>query len=52
MNPARCNHCAEPIAAPMVTGNIYYYEYPGSVIIGRAGLPSNLGAILLPPRTG
>ncbi|MEP6622406.1 MAG: hypothetical protein ABJE47_23990 [bacterium] len=46
-NPPRCQSCAAPIGGPMVSGDIYYFEYEGSVILGRAGLPSSLADILL-----
>ena len=45
---ARCQHCGAAISAPMATGNIYYLEYSGSVILGRAGLPSRLAELLGP----
>lgn len=45
--PARCGQCRAAIAAPMAAGEIYYLEYPGSVVLGRAGLPSHLESILI-----
>ena len=46
-NPARCTHCGREISKPMIAGEIYYLEYPGSIILGRAGLPSRLADILI-----
>lgn len=43
---ARCGRCRAEIRKPMVTGEIYYLEYPDSVILGRAGLPSKLADVL------
>lgn len=45
-SPARCTTCAAVISEPMISGEIYYLEYPGSVILGRAGLPSTLADLL------
>ena len=44
--PARCTSCRALLRQPMVSGEIYYLEYPGSIILGRAGLPSTLAAYL------
>ena len=44
--PARCMACREPISKPMVAGEIYYLEYPESLVLGRAGSPSHLDDIL------
>jgi hypothetical protein len=41
-NPARCAACGHPLRQPMITGERYYLEYPDSIILGRAGLPSHL----------
>ena len=46
--PARCGACTAPISAPMASGEIYYLEYPGSLMLGRAGIPSHLASILIP----
>jgi hypothetical protein len=40
--PARCTRCRAALRAPMVEGEGYYLEWRGSVILGRAGLPSKL----------
>ena len=40
--PARCVKCGSSLSAPMAADQIYYLEYPGSVILGRAGFPSTL----------
>lgn len=45
--PARCTTCHQPISKPMAAGEIYYLEYPGSLMLGRAGLPSHLDSILI-----
>ena len=45
-SPARCGTCGAPIRAPMIDGEIHYLEYPGSIILGRAGLPRALGDYL------
>jgi hypothetical protein len=44
--PARCRQCRNSLSGAMSAGEIYYYEYPDSVILGRAGLPSTLGEYL------
>ena len=44
--PARCQQCGAVLRAAMADGEIYYLEYPGSVILGRAGLPSTLSEYL------
>ena len=45
--PARCRQCHSALRGPMSSGEIYYLEYPESVILGRAGLPSTLGEYLI-----
>jgi hypothetical protein len=45
-NPARCGSCGSAIRQPMISGEIYYLEYPDSVVLGRAGLPSMLATVL------
>jgi hypothetical protein len=32
-NPPRCTFCGRPIGDPIITGNIYYFVYPGSVLL-------------------
>jgi hypothetical protein len=32
-NPPRCTFCGSPIGDPIATGNIYYFVYPGSVLL-------------------
>jgi hypothetical protein len=40
--PARCNSCQAVLRPAMRKSDLYYLEYPGSVILGEAGLPSRL----------
>lgn len=47
-NPARCAQCTAAISEPMSNKSIYYLEFAGSIILGRAGTPSTLGDYLLP----
>jgi hypothetical protein len=45
-HPARCLTCRAAIRDPMIKGERYYLEYSASVIVGRAGLASNLASLL------
>jgi len=45
-SPACCGECHAEIRKPMIAGEIYYVEYPDSVILGRVGLPSRLADVL------
>jgi hypothetical protein len=47
-SPARCKVCKHPIGGPLSSGDLYYLEFPGSIILGRAGLPSTLTDYLKP----
>ncbi len=44
--PARCSACSAVIAKPMASGEIYYLEYSGSIMLGCVGAPSGLEYIL------
>ena len=36
-NPARCVHCTAIIGLPLIASNIYYFVYPGSVVLDDGG---------------
>lgn len=47
--PARCCACAHPLHPPMSERDLHYLEYPGSIVLGRAGISSGLADYLRAP---
>jgi hypothetical protein len=42
----RCERCGNSLREPMAAGELYYLEFPGSVILGRVGFPSTMSDYL------